>query len=91
MIAVYSRNSVMCMTSKGFAHVVVDNNAAHSLTGNGDPQTLLGVMRRAEVFVKGDTMVCVVEFNNPLRRRLRKVYRKFGFNPVGTIMEKVIK
>jgi hypothetical protein len=82
----YGPNNVVATSEKGFAMLYVENDAVHSLESRGDPACLLAVMRRAEAFCRSGRLLCVVEFSNPLRRKLRKVYKKFGFNPVGTAM-----
>ena len=91
MLAVYGPNSVMCTTPNGFAHIVVDNDAAHSLTGNGDPQALLGVLRRGDIFCRGETMVCVIEHDNPKKDKLTSLYERFGFKDIGIIMKRNMK
>ena len=91
MIVVYGPNSVVAMTDAGWAQVTVDNDAAHSLTGSGDPATLRAVMRRAEAFCKSGTMVCVVEHGNPHKEKLTSIYQRFGFKDIGIIMKRRLK
>lgn len=81
----------MCVSRNGYAHIVVENDAAHSLTGSGDPQTLLGVLRRGDVFCRGETLVCVIEHSNPKKDKLTSLYERFGFKDIGIIMKKEVK
>lgn len=88
MIIHYGPNSVSAISPNGFATLMVQRDAVHSLKGNGDPATLRAVCRRAEALCIGDTMVCVVEHDNPLKDRLIRLYAKFGFRDIGLILKK---
>ncbi len=90
MIVSYGSNNVVAISPKGFAMLYVENDAVHSLESKGDPSCLLAVMRRGDIFCRSGRLLLIVDHANPLRRKLRKIYRRFGFAPVGTAMVKEI-
>jgi hypothetical protein len=90
LLIVYGANSVNAFSKDGMASLVVDNDAVHSLKSTGSAGELRAVMKRADVFCKSGTMVCVVEDDHPSRERLLRLYSKFGFATLGTIMKRTL-
>lgn len=88
MIIAYGPDSILAVSGKGYARLVVENDCVHSLEGKGDPSLVRAVCKRAEALAKGNRMICVLEDDNPMKEKLLKMYQRFGFDRIGITMER---